>query len=554
MLFQKKDLLVVAIVYFTFGVIWILLSDWLVLQFAEDLTNFVFFSLIKGLVFVALSTIIIFLTLYFQHNLRNSLETDYETAKRKSVEFETLLENQKDLLYNLIDESPVVMILHSENRKLKRLSKDFTRLTGYTIEEVPTLRALAEACWPYKSEEVLDHFTSLYEISDRVYSGAFTLKTKQGESLIWDLYSAYVGRDDTGLRNIVTVGIDVTAKRTKEKDLTFKSYHDDLTGLFNRRYYNEMIPHFEKFKSSGIIIADINGLKLINDLFGHEYGDELLITFSKILKETLPRDVFIARLGGDEFVMVLYEYDTKTVKKLVRSVKASLQSNTINDIVPTVSIGHAKKHVNEPFITTFTRAENMLYRDKVHENDEQTDAMVASIQNALYRRTDEYEEHIETLKDLAKPLLEHFTLNEDTLRELDLLIELHDIGKISLDAGIFKQQSLTKEQWRAVERHPEVGYRIANALPRLKNVAYAILTHHENVDGSGYPFGLEKNDIPFIARLFRVLDSYDAMRRSRAYAEAKTKNAALSELREYADVLYDADIVDKFIACHEDRA
>ncbi|MFW6284881.1 MAG: HD domain-containing phosphohydrolase [Bacillota bacterium] len=551
--FSKKDAMVLAIIYFSFGVLWILVSDWLFVQVAEGLTNFVYFSLIKGLLFVVLSSIVIYITLHIQQKKQAQMESDYDVFVESAEEYRTLLENQKALLHNLIDESPVAMILHSENRKILRVSKNFTELTGYTLEDVPTLRALSEACWPYKSDEVLNHFISLYDMNEKIYSGAFTLRTKKGDTLIWDLYSAYIGRDDTGLKTIITVGIDVTTKRTKEKDLTFKSYHDDLTGLYNRRYYNELIPHFEQFKDIGVVLADINGLKLINDLFGHEHGDELLVTFSKILKKTLPKDAFIARLGGDEFLMVLYRYDTKEVEDLVESLKVSVQTNAINDIVPSASFGIAKNLEGESFRNTFSRAENMLYRDKVHAYDEQTDAMIESIMNALFRRTDESEDHIEHLMDLAEPLKAHLNLKDEDQKDLELLIKLHDIGKVSLEADIFKREKLSKEEKSEIERHPEVGYRIANALPRLKSVAYAILTHHENVDGSGYPFGLSKEDIPLIARIFRVIDSYDAMRRD-CYTPAKTKKAALEELRKYSGAYYDPEIVDAFAKSLEKKA
>ncbi|MFP4078489.1 MAG: HD domain-containing phosphohydrolase [Bacillota bacterium] len=554
MQFSKKDAMVLAIIYFSFGVIWILLSDWLVLQISDDMTNFVYFSLIKGLLFVILSSVVIYITLYIQQMKRESIESDYGSFIKANEEYKSLLANQKELLHNLIDESPVAMILHSENRRILRVSKNFTDLTGYTLDDVPTLRALAEKCWPYKSEEVINHFLSLYEMREKIYNGAFTLRTKHGDSLIWDLYSAYIGRDDSGLKNIVTVGIDVTTKRTKEKDLTYKSYHDDLTGLYNRRYYNEMIPHFEQFKNIGAIVADINGLKLINDLFGHEHGDELLVTFAKILKKTLPKDAFIARLGGDEFLMVLYDYDSNNVEALVKSIKTSVQTNVINDIVPSVSFGIAKMLENESFHSTFSRAENMLYRDKVYEYDDQTDAMIDSIMNALYRRTDETESHIITLKSLADPLKERFGLNTQDRKDLDLLIQLHDIGKVSLESGIFERESLSEEERNEIKRHPEVGYRIANALPRLKSVAYAILTHHENVDGSGYPFGLSQEDIPLIARIFRVIDSYDAIRRDCVYSPGKPKKAALEELRKYEGKYYDPKVVDAFIETMEKKA
>ena len=545
---KRKDAIIVSGVYFIFGITWILFSDWLLLRLIGDLTDYVFFSLIKGIVFVLLSTVVIYLTLYRQHKSRKTLEDDISYKGHVAQEYKNLLRNQKQLLYNLIDESPVPMMLHSENRRILRLSKDFTTKTGYRHIDLPTIKALAENCWPHNSEELFNHFTQLYDISGKIYEGTFTLETKNESTLTWEFYSAYIGQDDEGLKNIITIGIDVTLERAKEKDLTYLSYHDDLTGLYNRRYYNQMAQHFSKFKNLGLILSDINSLKLINDLFGHEYGDILLKTFAKILKNTLPRDAFIARLGGDEFVIVLYKYELETIKTLISEIKTSLQKNKIKDIIPSAAFGYSKKSLKESLQNTFSRAENMLYRDKVLEYDKQTNTMIESILNTLYKRTDESQTHTENLKKLAAPLKTALNLNQDQMSELDTLIELHDIGKISLNNTIFSDRALSDDEKTEIKRHPEIGYRIANALPRLKNVAYSILTHHENVDGSGYPFGLKKEAIPFLARLFRVIDSYNAMVRETSYSKAKTKKTALKELQEYSGSLYDESLVDAFKA------
>lgn len=551
---KKRDAIILSIVYFTFGITWILFSDWLVLRTVENAGDFAYYSLIKGIVFVVLSTMVIYTTLFLQHKSRKTLEEDILHETTMTEEYRHLLKNQKQLLYNLIDESPVPMILHSENRRILRLSNDFTTKTGYRLNDLPTIKALAENCWPHKSEELFTHFTQLYDITDKIFEGEFTLLTRDETKVTWALHSAYIGRDEEGLKNIITVGIDVTEERAKEKDLTHLSYHDDLTGLYNRRYYNELGEHFNKFTDLGIVLADINGLKLINDLFGHEYGDKLLETFAKILRSTLPRDAFIARMGGDEFAIVLYKYELSEVKALVKAIKKDVQANVIKDIIPTAAFGYSKKNINEPLQNAFSRAENMVYRDKVHEYDKQTDAMLESILNTLYTRTDESKAHVESLSALASPLKEPLALSDEQSNELDMLIQLHDIGKISLDSRLFKGKPLTDEERNEINRHPEVGYRIANALPRLKTVAYAILTHHENVDGTGYPFGLKKEEIPFIARIFRVVDSYEAMINDLPYNKAKTKKAALSELQAYKGTLYDKTVVDAFVASMEKSA
>jgi HD-GYP domain-containing protein (c-di-GMP phosphodiesterase class II) len=167
--------------------------------------------------------------------------------------------------------------------------------------------------------------------------------------------------------------------------------------------------------------------------------------------------------------------------------------------------------------------------------------------DTLYQKTDENISHIEAMLHHAAKMADSLKLNEQERRELLKACELHDIGKIKVDASLFKQKSFSKEAFSTIKKHTEFGYRIANAIPELKPIAFTILTHHENVDGSGYPFGLTKDAIPLHARIIRIIDSYNAMRRDTIYRKPKTHQEAIKELNDYKAVYYDTKLVDMFI-------
>jgi HD-GYP domain-containing protein (c-di-GMP phosphodiesterase class II) len=115
--------------------------------------------------------------------------------------------------------------------------------------------------------------------------------------------------------------------------------------------------------------------------------------------------------------------------------------------------------------------------------------------------------------------------------ELELLSTLHDIGKISIDESILtKCGELTEPEWIEIKKHPEVGYRITQAIPELKHISDYILSHHERWDGSGYPQGLGGESIPLLSRILAVVDSYDAMTQDRVYRKAISKEAAIAEI------------------------
>lgn len=125
---------------------------------------------------------------------------------------------------------------------------------------------------------------------------------------------------------------------------------------------------------------------------------------------------------------------------------------------------------------------------------------------------------------------------------------LHDVGKVGVpDRILLKEGRLEADEWRLMQAHPRMGASILTPIRLYPDVVGAVLSHHENQDGSGYPYGLSGDEIPAIARIIRVVDSFDAMTSARAYRPSRSVAEALTELQELRGAIYDEDVVDCFV-------
>ncbi|MEA1962561.1 MAG: HD-GYP domain-containing protein [Bacillota bacterium] len=143
----------------------------------------------------------------------------------------------------------------------------------------------------------------------------------------------------------------------------------------------------------------------------------------------------------------------------------------------------------------------------------------------------------------------------DLTERLILLAKLHDIGKMGVpDQILTKPSSLTREEWEIIKRYPEIGYRIAQASNDLMGVVEEILSHHERWDGGGYPRGLKQEEIPFLARIINIVDSYEVMTEGRPYKAARSPEEALNEVRRCAGTQFDPRLVAEFVRVFENLA
>lgn len=345
----------------------------------------------------------------------------------------------------------------------------------------------------------------------------------------------------------------VNAERKKAEDeILYLSYHDRLTGLYNRRYIEKQMEIIETAETmpTSIIMADLNGLKLVNDTYGHEAGDKLLINAANALKRSCRENDQVARWGGDEFIILMPSGSLKDAEKVVRHILSEISRLNIGAIPISIAIGVAgRSEENTKMIDVLREAENRMYRQKLTESRSTKNAVLQALLKTLAEKSYETEIHTRRMQEIGQKIGIKLNLPETELNRLGLLITLHDIGKINISEEILtKKGPLTVNEWEAIKKHPEIGFRIARATEEFAHVAEDILAHHEKWDGSGYPRGLKRSDIPLLARITAIADAYEVMSYGRPYKKAMSKKEIIEEYQRCSGRHFDPELVEIFLS------
>jgi len=384
---------------------------------------------------------------------------------------------------------------------------------------------------------------------DRIFE---TRLRKKDKSIIDVEISSRVIYEDGKPKYYEGIVRDISERKKTERQLKYLSFHDKLTGLYNRAYFEEELKRLDRKRQLPIsfIIGDVNGLKLINDTFGHLAGDKLLIEVAKLLKKFFRKEDVIARWGGDEFSFLLPKTTRLDAEKIVERIKKACEKKYYNKKIPiSISFGISTKiKASNRVETVLKETENNMYKSKLVDKRSVFSSMVSSLERAMHEKSYETEEHAERLIVMAIKLGKAINLSESKLDELSLLATLHDIGKVAISENILlKKTKLTKKELGIVKKHSEIGYNITQSSPHLTHIADAILFHHEWWDGSGYPQGIKGEDIPVISRIISIVDAYDVMLTGRPYKKSLSKKEAIEELKRYSGTQFDPRLVEKFI-------
>jgi PAS domain S-box/diguanylate cyclase (GGDEF) domain len=344
---------------------------------------------------------------------------------------------------------------------------------------------------------------------------------------------------------------DVSERKKSEDNIKYLSFHDQLVLLYNRRFFEEELERLDTKRQLpiSIIMGDLNGLKLINDVFGHLEGDRLLKETAEILKRVCRSEDILARWGGDEFVILLPKTSTQDSEEIVVRIIKECKKTSGQKIPVSLSLGVATKEAADQSIQLIAiDAENNMYKNKLAQKESISSSIIFALDQALYEKSSETKEHTDRIHDLAMRLGKSVRLPSSQLDELSLLASLHDIGKVAIPETILlKEGKLTEKEWEVIKRHPEIGFNIANASPQIAHIAKSILSCHENWDGSGYPLKIKGTSIPVLSRIILIVDAYDVMTSGRIYEKSKSKDDAIKELKRCAGSQFDPALVDKFI-------
>ncbi len=336
-----------------------------------------------------------------------------------------------------------------------------------------------------------------------------------------------------------------------EERIHHLSFHDSLTNLYNRSYLEQEMKRLETPRQLPIslIMADLNGLKLINDTYGHEKGDGVLIKAALVLKDSCRQEDIVARWGGDEFVILLPQTSLEDALLMCRRIKVQSQNSYTEELPLSMALGAAVKTTETETLTdTLREAEDNMYKHKLTESRSTKNTLLQALLKTLAEKSFETEAHTRRMQQVAQMIGERLNLTDTELARLKLLITLHDIGKINIAEEILtKEGSLTEEEWEAIRRHPEIGFRIARATEEFAHVAEDIYAHHERWDGFGYPRGLKGDDIPLLARITAIADAYEVMSYGRPYKEKMIRKEIQAELARCSGHQFDPELIKVFL-------
>lgn len=374
---------------------------------------------------------------------------------------------------------------------------------------------------------------------------------RQGQTVPIVDSAAPIRMDNGMLFGVVMVFRDVSLEKEHISQLRFASHHDTLTGLPNRQYIEENLSRIDNRDNLplSVIVGDINGLKITNDVLGHQAGDELLQNVADLLESNCRKGDLVARWGGDEFVVFMPRTSLQEAEGVLEKIKKDAPVIDEQGLRLSLSFGCVTKERPEEGIRTAIReAEENMHHQKLLEGKSYRNTIINTLLATLYEKSMETEEHSKRMEQNCHAIGRRMHLSSKELDELSLLTILHDIGKVGINSDILKKPArLTDVEWEEMKRHPEIGYRIVQATPELAGVADLILCHHERWDGNGYPRGLFEDEIPVLSRILAVTDAYDAMTNDRVYREAMSAEQAIHELKRNAGIQFDPQVVNAFI-------
>ncbi len=384
----------------------------------------------------------------------------------------------------------------------------------------------------------------------------FTLEMikKNGETVYGELSISLI-RDKSGRVNgFRGLARDITERIKFEQKLKFLSMHDQLTGLYNRAFFEEELSRLSQSREYPIalITADLDDLKLINDSLGHNAGDLLLKAVAGILRKSIRGEDILARVGGDEFAVILSKTDEAEAEKIAARIREMVEEYNLNhkEMPLGLSIGVAvAANRHKSLHEVFHHADDLMYRDKLYRSTRARNKSVQALLAALDERDYITQGHALRLESLCRMMGERIQLSSRQLADLALLAQVHDLGKVGIpDNILFKEGPLSEEEWAIMRLHPEKGYRIAITSSDLSSVADLILKHHEKWDGSGYPIQLQGEEIPVECRILSIIDAFDAMTNDRPYKKAISREEALEEIKKCAGYHFDPELVKVFLS------
>lgn len=337
---------------------------------------------------------------------------------------------------------------------------------------------------------------------------------------------------------------DITERKKHEEHVLYLSYHDTLTGLYNRTYLENIISDLEQEKHLplSVVVGDVNGLKLSNDIFGHKKGDEFLVKIAQIIKDNTRSEDVLFRVGGDEFYLFFRNTDDNTARSIMDRISRFICEEDFHGVRGGIALGLSVRNSKEISLEkVMSDAEQEMYREKTLTKSENSTRQLKAFVEIIMRNEKELDHAENTLK-IATDIGRALSLSTEEMNKLKDAAYVHDIGKIT------QMMSEHEDRFDLATRkdHAVIGYRILNSFEKTMDIAGIVLSHHEKWNGSGYPKGLKGEEIPLLSRIITVAERFDRLT-SVYSASAITEEEAFSVMEMESGTILDGALVELFI-------
>jgi diguanylate cyclase (GGDEF)-like protein/PAS domain S-box-containing protein len=471
------------------------------------------------------------------------------TAKKENEE---KIYNQKEEFKTTLMSVGDAVISTDKKGKIKLMNNVAEDLTGWSQEDAynQPLEKVLNIINEYTRQICENPAEKALRLGKIVEMANHTiLITKDGKEIPIEDSAAPIKDRDENVTGAVIVFRDFTDKR--EKQIEYLSFHDHLTGLYNRRYMEDSMKRLDSKRNIpfSIIVVDVNGLKLTNDAYGHSMGDKLLVKVAEILKKSCREDDIICRVGGDEFLVLLPGTNTIEAEEIKNRIIETSHKTSLDSVIISLALGHAtKKPKDKDILETYKEADNNMYKNKLKYGKIMRNKTIETVLVNINNKYDHEQIHTQRVSQYCESIARAMNLNSQEIEDSKVAGTLHDIGKIIVPPEILsKEEKLSYEEWETIKKHTITGYQLLKSVDEYSHLAEAVLHHHEKLDGSGYPEGLLEDEIPLLSKIIAVADTYEAMTANRPYQKKKTKEEAVAELKKHAGIQFDVKIVDIFV-------
>jgi len=306
-----------------------------------------------------------------------------DRIKTKNVLEEKIyqLEKQKAYAQQLFDESEDGIALLDNNNIIRKVNSSFTKIFGYTQKETKGVK-IDELITPRNREKEGNNLSNQVIKGHRIKKEVIR-KTKNNKKIYVSLHGIPIKTEEDQI-GIYAVYRDITKRKKEERKIQQLSFHDQLTGLYNRRYFEDTIKRLNNSRKLpiGVITADINNLKEINDLYGHSIGDQYIKKVAKIINDSVRCEDIVARVGGDEFTIILPETSEKEIKEIEKRIQKKFNNTNIKGNLLKVSTGCAiKKQREDRLKKTVKKSDDNMYKMKQKSKEDNLKRKLSIVKN-----------------------------------------------------------------------------------------------------------------------------------------------------------------------------